>query len=93
MEAFFILSIEQLDTNEISTWLGRPVEITGVSVSTLIQVLLEGIEDVLYTSVYLNFQMFVQYEGIVELGIEIEEIRSMDQFVFLNIGIWETGSI
>ena len=80
-EAFSISSIEQLNSNEISSRLGRSVEVTGVTVGTLVQISLEGIEDVLYPSIDLNLQVFVQYEGIVELGIEIEEIGGMYQFI------------
>ena len=84
-----MLSIKQLDSDEVSSWLGRSVEITGVTISTLVQILLEGIEEVLHAPIQLNLQMLVQYELIVQLHIEIEEIRSMLQLILHYIGIRE----
>ena len=63
--------VEEFYPNEIGSWLGWSVEVSGISVGTLVQVLLEGIEDILYPTVDLNFQVFVQHKGIIQLGIEI----------------------
>ena len=57
--------------------MSRSVEVSGISVGTLVQILLEGIEDVLHPTIDLEFQVLVQDEGIVQLGIEIEEIRGV----------------
>ena len=84
-------SIEQLDTNEVSTWLGRSIEIARVTIRTLVQVLLEGIEDVLYTSVYLKLQVFVQHEGVVNLRIEVKEVRRVYQLVLRDVAVRKIG--
>ena len=85
------LLIKELDANEIGSWLSRTIEVTRVTVGSFIQVFLEGVEDVLYPAIYLNFEVFIQYEGIIQLGIEIEEIGGVYQFILIYIGIREAG--
>ena len=84
-------SIEQLDTNEVSTGLSRSIEIARVTIRTLVQVLLEGIEDVLYTSVYLKLQVFAQHKGVVNLRIEVEEVRRVYQLVLRDVAVRKIG--
>ena len=65
--------------------------VAAIIISVLYRMLTEGIEDVLNTTIYLNLEVLVQYEGIVQLGIEIEEVWGVYQFVHFNIGIREAG--
>ena len=86
-----VFLVEQLNSNEIRSRLGRSVEVTRITVGTLVQILLEGIEDVLYTPIDLQLQMLVQHESIVQLGIEIEEIGSVYHLILLDVSVRETS--
>ena len=67
------------------TRLCGPVEITGITKLALIQILLKTVEDVLHTRIQLKLDVVVQYESIVQLQVEIEEVRGMLHAVFLDI--------
>ena len=65
----------------------RAIEVAGVAVGTLVEVLLEGIEEVLHATVQLELQVFAEHEGIVHLDIEIEEIGGVDQLILGDVAV------
>ena len=85
------LLVENLESDEEGTGLCRSVEVTRVAEGTFIQVFLECIEDVVYPTVELQLHVATQYKGVVELGIEVEEIRCMHHFVLGDVRVWEVG--
>ena len=65
----------------------RAIEVAGVAVGTFVEVLLEGIEEVLHTTIQLELQVLAEHEGIVHLDVEIEEIGGVDQFILGDVGV------
>ena len=52
---------------------------------------IEGIEDVVYPTVELQLHVATQYKGVVELSIEVKEVRCMHHFVLGDVRVWEVG--
>lgn len=81
------ISVKQFDANKEGSRLGRSIKIARIPVSPFVQIFLKSIEYVLYSTIQLEFQVFVQHKIIVQLYIEIEEIRCMHQLIFGDISI------
>lgn len=76
---------EYFQPDEIGARCGWTVEITGVAISTGIEVALEGVEYVFYATVYFDFESVAKGEGVAYFCVEIEEVGSVDELVVLNV--------
>ena len=75
----------ELYSNKVCTRLCRTIKILGITIHTFIQILLEGIKDILHTSIDLQLQMVIQHKGVIQLQVEIHKVRGMFQAVFLDV--------
>ena len=80
-----VILIHYFKADKERTRLCRSVKITGIAKLSLIQILLETVENVLHARIQLKLDMVVQHEGIVQLQIEVEEVGRILHAVFLDI--------
>ena len=69
--------VHNLYPHKISPRLSRSVEVTCIPEFSLVQILLEAIKYILYSSVYLHFDMIFQHKSIIQFQVEIHELRSV----------------
>ena len=79
--------VRNLETDEIGAWRCGAVEVTRVTIATLVYVFLKSIEDVLHTSIQLQFDIIVNIECVIEFDVEIKEVGCMHHFVFTDVGV------
>ena len=77
--------IHEFESHKEGTRLRGAVEIAGIAILPFIQIFLEAVEDILYTCVELQLDVVVQEEGVVQLQIEVEELRSVLHTVLLDV--------
>ena len=64
---------------------GRAVDVAGIAVRALVEILLPGIQEVLYAGIELEIDMTVKFEVVGDLEIEVEKSRRLFRTVLLNV--------
>lgn len=72
--------VSDLQTDIVASRQGGTVDVTGVAVPTLVEILLIGIDDVLDTTVDLEGDVLVDGEVVGQLHIYLHKPRGMDRY-------------
>ena len=75
----------KLQANEISSRECRTIDVSGITQSTFVEIILIAVEDILHASVDLQFRPETKRDVVSELDAHIEERRCDFLAVFLDI--------